>query len=204
MKRVDIYSILLKNGYKLPKDWSNYMNVRADMGEFISNNIPMTKDLEYKIALYGDSEWGKLIRRLNNNGHVERGIDFENAIKESISQLNDYSQGNDNNVEVVTYEKGKRVTEKRSTWRVDEDLYAKVKDLAKKENKSMIDFVDDICLEISEGKHDELAKESKDRTKALAVHQSKTNLVKNHLKEIGSNVGVLTILEEIVNDRYIK
>lgn len=45
-------------------------------------------------------------------------MDFENAIKESISQLNDYSQGNDNNVEVVTYKKGKRVIEKRNTWRV--------------------------------------------------------------------------------------
>lgn len=94
------------------------------------------------------------------------------------------------------------MAEKRSTWRVDEDLYKMVKDLAKKENKSMIDFVDDICLEVSEGAHDELATESKDRTKSLAVHQSKTNLVKNHLKEIGSNVGVLTILEDIVNDRY--
>lgn len=131
-------------------------------------------------------------------------MDFEKTIKESINQLNEYFQGNDSNVEVVTYKKDKRVTEKRSTWRVDEDLYVKVKYLAKKENKSIIDFVDGICLEISEGKHDELAKESKYRTKALTVHQSKANLVKNHLKEIGSNVGVLTILEEIVNDRYIK
>lgn len=51
---------------------------------------------------------------------------FENVVKESINQLNEYVKGNDNNVEVVTYEKDKRVTEKkkmRVTYHGGMDFY---------------------------------------------------------------------------------
>lgn len=70
MKRVDIYSILIKHGYKLPKFWKTITDARKDIYDFIKNNINLTDEIKSKVALYDDNQWKKLIWRLFDNGHI--------------------------------------------------------------------------------------------------------------------------------------
>lgn len=68
--RVDLYSLLVRNGYKLPMLWSNTMFARADIDYFIENKKLMTDEVQHKMASYNDKQWDKLVWRLNDNGHV--------------------------------------------------------------------------------------------------------------------------------------
>lgn len=70
MNRVDLYSLLINQGYKLPSSWENTMDARADMNEFIRNSINLTDDIQSKMASYSDAQWNKLVWRLHDNGHV--------------------------------------------------------------------------------------------------------------------------------------
>lgn len=70
MSRVDIYSILIRNGYELPRSWNGTMEARKDIDTFIKSNIERTDKLNESLALYSDNQWNKLVWRLNDNGHV--------------------------------------------------------------------------------------------------------------------------------------
>lgn len=69
MKRIDLYSILINNGYRLPKYWANTMDARADIYSFIKKEVEMTDNLKHKMALYSDEQWNKLVWRLNDKGY---------------------------------------------------------------------------------------------------------------------------------------
>jgi hypothetical protein len=81
-KRIDIYSILLQNGYRLPQH-SMIMGrweARADIYKFLKEGVDHNnyKDSFGKSALisqmasYSDEQWFKLVRRLCKNGHFNQ------------------------------------------------------------------------------------------------------------------------------------
>jgi arabinogalactan endo-1,4-beta-galactosidase len=71
--RVDIYSILVKNKYKLPAQWFKFgiKEARKDIYAFLKNQLDMMDNppLLHKVAIYSDEQWNKLIWRLDENGH---------------------------------------------------------------------------------------------------------------------------------------
>ena len=72
MKRFDMYSVLVANGYKLPAaDAHSYVNARIDILAFMNENDLINDDERLKVAIYKDSQWRKLIDRLKRNGHKE-------------------------------------------------------------------------------------------------------------------------------------
>lgn len=81
--RIDIYSILVKNGYKLPYKYPMLVDVmvkRRDIAQFLRNevdheqfkNVFGESGLTWKLASYDDEQWEKLIWRLVKNGHYNK------------------------------------------------------------------------------------------------------------------------------------
>jgi hypothetical protein len=70
VKRVDLYSILVKNNFKSP-DTDNLMFFRGYAFYFFKNVIQLDDgEIWNKIGSYTDNEWRKLLNRLKNNGHI--------------------------------------------------------------------------------------------------------------------------------------
>ena len=66
--RVNIYNILVNNGYKLPMRWT-IDSAREDIDDFINEHIEKTDELKIKITFYNDNQWKDLIWRLHDNDH---------------------------------------------------------------------------------------------------------------------------------------
>jgi len=65
---LSLYSILIRNGYKLPNKW-NMKKARNDINLFIKSQIELTDEFKENMALYTDEQWEKLIWRLHENNH---------------------------------------------------------------------------------------------------------------------------------------
>lgn len=68
-KRVDLYSILIRNGYKMTP-YSNIMTIREEIFNFLNDKVGLNYDLTSCLASYSDNQWSKLILRLKKHGHV--------------------------------------------------------------------------------------------------------------------------------------
>lgn len=72
-KRVDLYSILIRNGYKMPR-YVDIMGVRGDIFTFLNEQVGLSNDLTTCLATYSDNQWYKLTARLRKHGHVREVV----------------------------------------------------------------------------------------------------------------------------------
>jgi len=72
-KRIDLYSILIRNGYKMPR-YSDIMGVRGDIFRFLNENVGLNYDLTTCLATYSDNQWVKLASRLRKHGHTREEV----------------------------------------------------------------------------------------------------------------------------------
>ena len=70
VKRVDLYSVLVSNGFKAPQN-NSVMFFKGYAYYFFKNVMDVSdKDVWEKIGTYTDDEWRKLYSRLQSNGHM--------------------------------------------------------------------------------------------------------------------------------------
>ncbi|UGO50889.1 hypothetical protein PQE70_gp036 [Bacillus phage vB_BanS_Nate] len=72
-KRVDMYSILTRNGYKMPR-YSDTIGVKGDIYKFLNENVGFDSDLTTCFITYSDNQWYKIIGRLRKHGHTREEV----------------------------------------------------------------------------------------------------------------------------------
>lgn len=75
MKRVDLYSLLVNNGFQAPHT-QNVMFFRGYAFYFFKHVLNVQeRHVWEKIGLYSDEEWRKLLTRLQANGHIIKDVE---------------------------------------------------------------------------------------------------------------------------------
>lgn len=84
---------------------------------------------------------------------------------------------------------------KRTTWHISPQVHTLIKNKARQSGKSMSNYIDNICIDIANGRYDEFI-DKEQNTKGLAVHQDMLSLARKHLKD--SNVSTLNAVVSII------